>query len=128
MTHRTLDLDDREHGDEEAEIDRRPLKRRADRLLTIDRALLAGIFAAGAWYASTDLRQGNVIERVAAIERRNEDERDRRGTDAVNHAVEIATIKQRLSEIDRRTENIEKGVGALAESTARLANSVRDPR
>lgn len=127
MTHRTLDLDDREHGDEEP-ADRLPLKRRADRLLTIDRALLAGIFAAGMWYATTDMRNGNALERVSAIEHREDAAREKRVEETVQHAVEVATIKQRLNEIDRRTENIEKGVGALAESTARLANSVRDPR
>lgn len=101
-------------------------RRYRDKLLTIDRALLTGIFLAGAWYATTDMRNGNALERVAAVEKKQEQIVERRGEEAVQHAAEIATIKQRLNEIDRRTENIEKGLGALAESTARLANAVRE--
>lgn len=107
---------------------RLPRRRQTDKLLTIDRALLTGIFLAGAWYATTDVRNGNALERIAAVEKRQEQLIERRGEEAIQHAAEVATIKQRLAEIDRRTENIEKGLTALADSTARLANAVRDPR
>lgn len=95
-------------------------------VLTLDRALLILIFGAGAWYASTDLRAGNVSERVRAVELRQEKFGEQRGTDAIMHAAEIATIQQQLRDIDRRTESIETGLGHLAESTAKLANAVRE--
>lgn len=113
---------------DEEDSETRHRRRSSDKLLTLDRALLAGIFAAGAWYATTDLRAGNVQERVAAMEKRQEQFAEQRGLAAVEHAAEIATIKQQLRDIDRRTESIEENLGKLADSTARLANAVPDRR
>lgn len=117
-----------EGGHAESARPRLSRRRHTDKLLTVDRALLAGIFAAGAWYATTDLRHGNVAERVQALERRQEQILEQRSDAAVRHAGEIATIEQRLKEIERRTVSIEENLSKLATSTARLANSARDPQ
>lgn len=109
----------------------RRFRRKSDKLLTVDRALLAGIFAAGVWYATTDMRNGNAIERVVALERREEQRRDRdeqRAAEIAVHDREIAVVRTQLEEIDRRTENIEKGMSALAESTARAVNRLQERR
>lgn len=111
--------------------ERRLFRRRADKLLTVDRALLAGIFAAGMWYATTDMRNGNALERVAALERREEQRRDKdesRAAEIAVHDREIAVVRVKLEEIDRRTENIEKGMGALADSVARAVNRMQERR
>lgn len=105
----------------------RTIRRKTDKLLTLDRALLAGIFAAGAWYATTDLRAGNVSERVSTLEKKQEQLVERASDAAVAHAAEVATIQQQLKDIDRRQQSIEENLSALAQSTARLANSVKDP-
>ena len=103
-------------------------QRRADKLLTLDRALLVGLFTAGAWYATTDLRAGNVNERVIKLEQRQERMLEQRGVDAVDYAREYATITQQLKEQERRLAGIEENMSKLAGSTARLANAVQDPR
>jgi hypothetical protein len=86
-----------------------------DKLLTVDRALLIGIFGVGAWVASADLRHGNLETRVIALEQLTEAQQ----VELVQHDKTLAVITVKL-------ENLEKGVVALTESIARAVNRMPD--
>lgn len=98
-----------------AHAEARARRRRTDRLLTLDRALLVGIFAAGGWVASADLRHGSLQTRVEALEHRQE---TAMALDAQQNQ-EIAVIRSELRYIG---DNLAK----LAEATSRLVNRLRD--
>lgn len=95
--------------------DRRPRRRSSDHLLTLDRALLAGTFAIGVAWAGMQTGQGNLSNRVEALER----ERHAAEEKTAIHDTEIAVVRVKL-------ENIEKAMVALAEATARAVNRMRE--
>jgi hypothetical protein len=108
-------------------------QRRTDHLLTVDRALLVLAISAGMWAGTAASRIDGQVEKIAAVEKR-QDTAELRQDQAMREKAqaelgttrELATVTTRLNEIDRRTENIEKGVDALAAATAALANRVKD--
>lgn len=90
-------------------------RRATDKLLTLDRALLAGAFAAGVWIATADLRHGNLSTRVAALEQTTE-----------AHQRELNEHDRALLALTIKFENVEKALTALAESTAQAVNRLQD--
>ena len=106
----------------------RPSDRRSHPLFTVDRALLIGAISAGIWAGTADTRAGNQAERVATVEARQDQLMREKAAAELDTVRRLTRVETRLDEIDRRGENIEKGVSALASATARLANAVKDPR
>lgn len=109
-----------EHPEED--VEEAPRRRRSDKLLTLDRALLLGIFAVGGWVATADLRQADLKTRVEQLEGRAE---------ALVHASsergqEVAIMRNDMQHLKTAVDKIDENLNKLAEATARMANRLRD--
>lgn len=95
--------------------ERLPHRRSSDKLLTLDRALLAGTFAIGCAWATTQVAQGNLQSRVEALEK----SKDTQVEKIAEHNTELAVIRERL-------DGIQTGLTSLAESVTHFVNVVPD--
>lgn len=96
--------------------------RHTDRLLTLDRALLLGIFATGGWVASADFRQADLKTRVEQLEQRGI---AAYSTDS-RHDQELAVIRAEMSYVRETVERVDQSVNKLADATVRLVNRLKD--
>lgn len=70
-------------------------------MLTVDRALLAGVLAVGVWIGTNDIRRADLETRLVAIE------------------PQVAELKTSKAVVDTKLENIEKLLQSLIDKLDR---------
>ena len=83
--------------------------RRAQRLLTLDRALLLAAIAVGSWIAAKDFNQGDFEKRLQAQEQSIGDMRSDETQLKIDRAVLSAQLQGLTEEVRRLREVIERG-------------------
>lgn len=86
----------------------RAIKRSGDRLLTLDRVLLSGIFAIGVWVATNNAVRDELVKKVEAGEQRSRDQAAMMAQLQIDNAVMRTRLEQIATDIARTTAAIEK--------------------
>lgn len=112
----------RRRAEEQDIAEEEPRRRHTDKLLTLDRALLVGIFAVGGWVATADLRQADLKTRIEQLEQRVVAVAQGDAT----RSQEVAVIKNDMQHLRVAVDKIDENLTKLADSIVRMVNRLRD--
>lgn len=101
-------------------------RRKTDKLITVDRALLVLAISAGMWAGAAATKSDNQAATIANVTEQFKSHELQHGTQQLETVEQLATLKTQVRAIEQDTSRMDTNLAKLATSMATVVNRLPD--